>query len=454
MKHNKYSYSSMEELKKDINDMALDMVVDEDIKVLKESVEIGGKVVPNRLIIQPMEGCDGTEDGKPGELTIRRYKRFGKSGAGLIWFEATAVVKEGRANPRQLFICEENKEALKDLLDITIKEAKDAYGDDFRPYTVLQLTHSGRYSRPGGKGVPIIAANNEYLDPKLPPKYHVITDEELEALEDKYVQAAELAKEIGFDAVDIKSCHRYLISELFSAHTREGKYGGSFENRVRFILNVIDKIKAKLGDSIGITTRMNAYDSIPYPYGWGVDKDDFKKYDLTEPIKFVKLLQERGIKLLDITCGNPYYNPHVNRPYDTGPYLPKEHPLQGVNKMLKITSEIQKEVPDMVVIASGLTWLRDFAPNVAAGCMQENWFKLAGFGRQAFAYPEFAKDILTNGTMDKKKCCITCGKCSEIMRDGGTSGCVIKDNEVYGPIYKKGREGKPSLASTHTANHV
>lgn len=453
-KHKKFLYNSLEELKEDIKKFGLNIPVSENIDILKQPVYISDKCIPNALGIHAMEGCDGTLDGKPDILTFRRYDRFARGGAGLQWVEATAVVNEGRANPRQLYICKQNKAELERLHNNIIKASQEEFGNSYKPYTVLQLTHSGRYSKPKDKPMPIIAARNPYLDKNIPEDYPVIEDYELEQLEDKYVEAAELAKDIGFDAIDIKSCHRYLNSELLSAFTREGRYGGSFENRTRFLLNIVDKIKAKLGNSIEITMRLNAYDAIPYPYGWGVDKGDFRKPDISEPIQLIKILHEKGVNLINISTGNPYYNPHVGRPYDMGAYIPPQHPLEGIDRMLNIIREIQQSVPDMTVVATGFSWLREYGANVAAGGIEQGWFKIAGFGRQAFAYPNFARDILREGKMSRKKCCISCSKCTEIMRDGGTTGCVPKDASVYAPIYREGRKGKTVLTSTKLAEHV
>lgn len=450
----KFNFTSLDELKKYLQDLNIAIPICEDLEILKQPIKINSKIIPNALAVHPMEGCDGTLDGNPGPLTLRRYERFAKGGAGLLWVEASAISKESRANPRQLHICNENKEGFKNLLRHIDLSSKQAFGEGHKTYNVIQLTHSGRYSKPTGKSEPIIAALNPYLDKFMSNNYKIITDVELERIEDSYVDAAEIAANLGFDAVDIKSCHRYLNSELLSAYTREGNYGGSFENRTRFLLNIIDKIKNKLGASIDITLRMNAYDAIPYPYGFGVSKDCKEIPDLSEPIKLMKILYAKGVKLINISCGNPYYNPHVGRPFDIGPYTSLEDPIQSAAKMLNIVKELQQAVPDMIVIATGFTWFRDFAPFVAAGGIKEGWFKMAGFGRQAFAYPDFAKDIINNGEMDRNKCCITCSKCSEIMRDGGKTGCVIRDREVYGDIYNEGRKGKPSLQSTVLADHV
>lgn len=452
--HKRFKFSSIDDVRTALQKMEIYLPLADDTGILQQPIRIGTHIIPNRMVVHPMEGCDGDPDGRPSELTRRRYIRFAEGGAGLVWFEATAIVAEGRANPRQLLITKDNVTYLRTLLQEALNAAVNKNGSDRKPYTVLQLTHSGRYSRPISKPQPIIATTNPYLDKKIPAQKHIITDAQLEKLEDRYVEATVVAAEIGFDAVDIKSCHRYLISELLSAHTREGAYGGSFENRTRFLLNIIAKIQKKLSDAFDVTVRMNAYDGMPYPYGWGVDPQDDRQADLTEPIRLVKLLRDRGVKLMNISSGNPYYNPHINRPYDFGPYVPKENQLYGVERMMKTARDIQKAVPEIAIVATGFSWLREFGAVCAAGGIHEGWFQLAGFGRQSFAYPNFAADIINTGTLQRKKCCIACGKCSEMMRLDGVTGCVIHDAEVYRPIYKKLREGKPSLIGKEVADHV
>jgi 2,4-dienoyl-CoA reductase-like NADH-dependent reductase (Old Yellow Enzyme family) len=452
--HRKFKFSSIDDLRTALNDMGIFLPLSDNIDILKQPLNIYKKRIPNRMITHPMEGVDGDAQGRPRELTRRRYIRFAEGGAGLIWFEATAVVNEGRANPRQLLLTRETATDIRALLQNTLKVSKNIYGSDCQPYTVLQLTHSGRYSNPSSKPHPIVAATNPFLDPKTPATKRIITDDELEELEDRFVEAALLASEIGFDAVDIKSCHRYLISELLSAYTREGLYGGSFENRTRLLINVIDKIRAQPACEVDVAVRMNAHDSIPHPYGWGVNEDNYRQVEISEPIRLAKLLRDRGVELINISAGNPYYNPHVGRPYDFGPYVPKENQLYSVERMLGLARDIQAAVPETAIVATGFSWLREFGAVCAAGGLREGWFQLAGFGRQAFAYPDFAKDIMDYGKMDRKKCCIACGKCTELMRLGGGCGCVIQDAEVYRPIYKKLKEGQPSMVGKEVAEHV
>ena len=452
--HQRFNYKEAAALQADIASMKLNIPFTEETELLRQPVFINGKKVPNRLAIHAMEGCDGTDEGRPSELVHRRYERFVRGGAGLLWFEATAVIEEGRANPRQLLLTPETMPAFQELLAETLANARAEFGEDYRPYSVLQLTHSGRYSRPGAAPAPIIAVNIPELDGKLPPDYRIISDEELEALEDKYAEAAELAAQAGFDAVDVKACHRYLINELLGAHARPGRYGGCFENRIRFLCNIVDKIRARLGDRLTLAVRMNAYDALAYPSGWGVDQTDWHKPDFSEPAELARILYDKGVRIINVTAGNPYYNPHVNRPFDMGYYTPPSHPLENVSTILQAAKAIQQAAPEAVVVGTGFSWLRHLAGQVAAGGLKDNWFTLAGFGRQAFAYPEFARELLRGASLDAKKVCITCGQCSVIMRDGGRTGCVIRDSAVYAPIYRAGREGKPPIDGSVVAEHV
>ncbi len=425
-----------------------------DVSILAQSVSVGSLRIPNSLAVQPMEGCDGEPDGRPGKLTVRRYERFASGGAGLVWMEAIAVVPEGRANPRQLWLNADSRHSFAEMVRMMRDRASESMGSDFRPLIVAQLTHSGRYSKPDGIARPMIPVRDPYRDPmtpeplpttsrssRIPDNHPLITDDELDRLQSAYVRAAELAFEAGFDAVDIKSCHGYLINELLAAHTRKGKYGGSFENRTRFLLEVIERIRKELGE-VAITTRMGVHDRIPYPYGWAVDPEDYTRPDLSEPKRLITELVRHGVRMVNITVANPYYNPHVNRPFNEpvcGGYPQPEHPLTGVKRMIDLAGEIQSAFPDVAIIGSGYSWLRQMMPYAAAASKYHGLTTLVGVGRMAFAYPDFAKDILRNGQLDSERVCLGCSACTQIMRDGGRTGCVVRDARVYGPIFRRGR---------------
>ncbi|HHY42126.1 MAG TPA: NADH:flavin oxidoreductase [Thermoanaerobacterales bacterium] len=441
----RFNFKTIDEIRDKVKKLGVNISFADDLSPLAKPVKIGNVVSPNSIAVLPMEGCDSERDGSPSELVRRRYRRFAAGGAGLLWFEACAVVHEGRANPLQMYLIEKNVGAFEKLLKEVDEEAKKHNGSDHRPVKVLQLTHSGRYSRPDDKPAPIIAQHDPMLDPRvgISPDDPVVTDEYLDALIEKYVKSAKLAREAGFDGVDIKACHRYLVSELLASHTREGRYGGSFENRMRFLLDTIKAVRSEVGDDFIIASRFNVFDAHPYPYGFGVDKEDFWKPDLTEPLALVKLMVENGVNLLSNSAGNPYYRfPQVTRPFDTptiGGEIPEEHPLESVARLFELTRQIQKAAGNIPVVGNGYSWLRQFLPNAGAANIADGSCTLVGIGRQAFAYPDAPKDMLEKGAMDPKKSCIACSKCTQIMRDHGRTGCVIRDSEVYLPLYNEAR---------------
>lgn len=439
-----FCYHNIEEIQKDCYANNIDLRFSNNIKALNQSLSICNRRVPNRLAIQPMEGYDSDDKGAPGELTFRRYKRYAKGGAGLLWFEAAAILQEARSNPHQLMLNESTKLGFLELLKVTKEVAMGEYGSAHEPFCVLQLTHSGRFSKPYGQRKPLIAVHDSVFDKvvNIDKNYPLLIDDDLEYIQEHFIKAAKLVYEVGFDAVDIKSCHRYLISELLGARTRKGGYGGSYENRTKFLKETIETIKKEVPKLI-IAVRLNASDVVRAENAWGIKKNNNEsesEIDLSEPKKLVKELKKLGLSLLNITAGTPYLNPHVNRPYDQpvkGGYNEPEHPLKGVERLFKLGGEMQKEIPDLPVVGSGYSWLRQFGAGAAATNVENGQHAFAGFGRQAFAYPDFAKDLLNKGQLDPKKCCITCSKCSQLMIYGVNTGCVVRDSEIYAPIFKK-----------------
>lgn len=442
----KFGFVSLEDFKEKITQLGISININDDLSPLAKSVRIGKKQTPNAIAILPMEGCDCNRDGSPSELTKRRYLRFAAGGAGLLWYEACAVVREGKANPLQLCINNNTIDKIALMLADSNQAAANRFGSDRKPVNILQLTHSGRYSRPDEKPAPIIPQRDPLLDARagLDASYPVVTDDYLDELISKYVEAAILAQECGFDGVDIKACHRYLLSELLASYTREGKYGGGFENRTRFLIDTVANVRKACGDDFIVACRFNVYDAHPYPYGFGVDRSDLWTSDLSEPIELTKRLVAAGVDIVSNSAGNPYYRfPYVTRPFDlpvAGGEIPDEHPLQSIARLFGFTREIQKAAGAIPVIGNGYSWLRQFIPVVGAANLSDGSASMVGIGRQAFAYPDAPADILEKGYMEPKKCCIACSKCSQIMRDHGTTGCVIRDSEIYAPLYKKFRE--------------
>lgn len=403
---------------------------------LNQTAKIAEKTVANRITYQPMEGCDGEADGTPSELTLRRYERFASGGAGIIWLEATAVVDEGRANPRQLFLNDRTLDAFQRLCRQIKETAMKSHG--YEPFIVVQLTQSGRYSKPNGTPAPLIAHHDPNLEKAAPiADERMVSDAYLERVRDKMVYGAELVQRAGFDAADIKCCHRYLFSELLSAYDRPGPYGGSYENRTRILRESIQGARQVCDSSFVIASRMNIYDGYAYPYGFGASPEGGLEPDFTEPIRLAQELVDSGVGLLNFTMGNPYDNPHVNRPFRNGPYIPPEDPMQDVARLLRGGKTVANALHGSVTtVCSGFSFLGASAADVAAACIADGWFDCAGFGRQAFSYPNFAADVCLHKKIDPKQLCVACSKCTELMRAGGKTGCVLHDREIYLPMYR------------------
>ena len=431
MKHETFHYPTLEALQLESKKLNAFIPLAEDVSALFQALLLAGKQGANRIAFQPMEGTDGTEDGAPGELTCRRYHRFAQAGPGLIWFEAVATLPQARASARQLWLTEKNVDAFKKLLEeireVSLKE------NGYAPLIVMQATNSGRYSKPHGTPEPLIAYHCPPLEDVPLPSDRIVSDDDLKRFEEAYVKTARLCQEAGFDGMDVKCCHRYLACELLSAYTRPGAYGGSYENRTRFLKNCYRAAKSAVtGPDFFLTSRLNVYDGFPYPYGFGVNDRNGIKPDLSEPVRLIgELKEEFHIPLINVTMGNPYKNPHVNRPYDRGNYVPDEHPLEGEGRMMAGVSEIQHALPDLPVIGSAFSYPRQWAGNLAAGMISGGHCAMAGFGRLAFAYPDFIRDLRETGAMDMKKVCVTCGGCAALLRQGTPAGCVVRDREVY-----------------------
>ena len=436
-------------------------------EALRRPVAVGGRTAGNSMAIHPMEGCDGTLEGRPDELTWRRYERFARGGAKLIWFEATAVREEGRANPRQILINRSTVDEYARLHEMMLRVHREEWGTTDDLLIPMQLTMSGRYAVP----VKTIAYHNPLIDQKTgtPADYPVISDDELERLEDDYVDATGLALQAGFTAVDIKATHGYLLSELLGAKTREGRYGGPLENRTRFFKNVFGKIRAKYGRQVMICMRLGCFDGVPYrkdeesglgrplpfptpyPWGWGVNPENPLEPELSEVKQAIGWFREWGLELLNVSLGSPYYNPHIGRPFerpDEGNYEEPEHPLLGVNRHFRVAHELQRAFPELPMVGTGYSWLQRFALHAGAANLEDANIRFVGLGRAVLSYPDFAKDILEKGELDDTRVCKTLTYCTFLMRQKTNelgqypAGCPPFDKLVYGPIMKEAREAK------------
>jgi len=427
---------------------------------LARPLTCGRITLGNRFAIHPMEGWDGTTDGRPTDLTEIRWRNFGRSGAKLVWGgEAVAVRHEGRANPNQLVINEDTRGDLARLRETLVAAHREAAGSDDGLLVGLQLTHSGRYCQPNVKfrHEPKILYRHPLLDRRLglPADYPLLTDGEIRGIIGDFHRAARLARMAGFDFVDLKHCHGYLGHEFLSAHTRDGDYGGCFENRTRFLREIVEGIRATVPD-LELGVRLSAFDMVPFrpdpdrstpgrpgpgvpelppeclPYRWGfgVDAANPVQPDLTEPRRFLELLQGLDIRLVNLSAGSPYYNPHIQRPALFPPsdgYLPPEDPLVGVARQVEVVRDLKRDFPELILVGTGYTYLQDFLPHVAQAAVAEGWVDCVGLGRMVLSYPELPLDVITGRPLARKRICRPFGHWHTAPRKGLPSGCYPLD---------------------------
>lgn len=483
---------SAADFKSKVADLGLSIPCDERILMGPESplsrdiadVRINAKPLFNRWAVHPMEGWDGDTSGQPTDDVRRRWQRFGESGASLVFGgEAMAVRPDGRANPNQLILSSANLDPLAALRDGLVKAHQNRHGSDQTPVVGFQLTHSGRFCRPNDKKrfEPRVAYRHPLLDARfgVTGDQQVFTDTELDDLIADFVRAARVAWEAGADFVDIKHCHGYLLHELLGAHTRPGRYGGSFENRTRMLREIAAGIRADR-NPIDIGVRLSAFDFVPfipdpqssqpgrpgpgipmphadclpYRYGFGVKEDRPVEPDLLEPRLFVDLCASLGVKLLNLSAGSPYYNPHIQRPAAYPPsdgYQPPEDPLVGVARQMEVARALWQHLhrasrptnpegagsPPPIVIGTGYSYLQEYLPHVAQAAVRDGWTDMVGLGRMILSYPELPVDVMHRGELTGRLICRTFSDCTTAPRNGLPSGCYPLDE-----AYKRRPEAK------------
>ena len=416
---------------------------------LAQPITAGTVRVGNRFCVLPMEGWDGTIAGEPSELTRRRWRNFGMSGAKLIWGgEAVAVRHDGRANPHQLMLTAETERAIASLRDELVSAHRARFGsraaDDL--YIGLQLTHSGRYSRPNAydRPEPLAAWHHPALDRRFPQGVRVLKDDDLDRLVENFAAAARLAYNAGFQFVDVKQCHGYLGHELLGARGRSGPYGGSFGNRTRFLRLIIDAIHAAV-PGLAVAVRLSVLDTVPYGrsaggagareepgnYGFGVLGSDAELDEaLADSRALLQILDGLGVRWICTTAGSPYYNPHVQRPAIFPPvdgYDPPEDPLRGVARQIQATARLKRAFPQLIFVGSAYSYLQEWLPHVGQWAVGRGMTDFVGLGRVVLSYPELPADVLAGRPLRRAMFCRTFSDCTTGPRLGLESGCYPLD---------------------------
>ncbi|MGF1656569.1 MAG: NADH:flavin oxidoreductase [Verrucomicrobiales bacterium] len=455
-----------------LNLEAVDQLSSQPDSPLVQPLQWNDRTIGNRWAIHPMEGWDGTPSGGSTEPMKRRWERFGQSGAKLIWGgEAMAIRHDGRANPNQLILNEANLNDIAELREILVRAHKEQYGNTDDLVIGFQLTHSGRFCRPNDKKrwESRIAYRHPILDAKFQVQgdEQILSDEDLQILVEDYIKAAVLAQKAGADFVDIKHCHGYLLHEFLGAFRRPGPYGGSFENRTRLLHDIVSGIKAS-APGLGIGVRLSAFDFVPfkpnpdlaepgklgpgmpeefssllpYEYAFGINKANPVEADLTETEKFLSLLEQLDIKLVNLSAGSPYYNPHIQRPAAYPPsdgYQPPEDPLVGVDRQIQAVRALKAKFPNLILVGSGYSYLQEYLPHVAECVVAQGWVDVVGLGRMVLSYPDILAKAVATGEVEKRYICRTFSDCTTAPRNGLRSGCYPLDE------YYKKFEDAPKL---------
>ena len=422
---------------------------------LARPLDADGVRIGNRFCILPMEGWDGTAEGAPSDLTRRRWRHFGISGAKLIWGgEAVAVRQDGRANPNQLLITAATQKSIGCLREDLVAAHRERFGSnaDRDLYVGLQLTHSGRYARPAVKSQsePLAAYRHPFLDRRFPQGVRVLSDDDLDRLVEHFVQAARLAWDAGFAFVDIKHCHGYLGHELLSARDREGRYGGCLENRTRFLRSVIEGIRADV-PRMDVAVRLSVFDTVPFvkdASGTGTPETSDPSYRwafgllneglqqgidaaLDDARDVLSRLERLNVRWVCVTAGSPYYNPHIQRPALFPPsdgYSPPEDPIIGVARHIDATAKLKAAFPSLIFVGSAYSYLQEWLPHVAQYAVRRGMTDFVGLGRMVLAYPELPADILAGQPLQRKRICRTFSDCTTGPRLGLVSGCYPLDS--------------------------
>ena len=473
------SFKTVERLRERIATLALPIEAEDAIETAPDSplaqpLDVDGFRLGNRFVFHPMEGWDGETDGRPSELVERRWRNFGESGAKWIWGgEAMAVVPEGRANPNQLIINEANRDGLGRLLEGLLAAHREAVGSTDDLLVGFQLTHSGRFCKPfqKDKPEPKILYRHPILDRKfgLGDDYPILSDDDIRRLIEAFVAAARVAEACGAAFVDIKHCHGYLGHEFLSAFTREGPYGGPFENRTRFLREIVGGVRAATRLKIGV--RLSAFDmvayrpdpelsegaslgpgipedfrdALPYEYGFGVDRRQPTDYALKPAEELLELLEQLEIRMVNLSAGSPYYNPHIQRPALFPPsdgYQPPEDPLIGCARQIQAVGALKKKFPRLTIVGSAYSYLQEFLPHVAQWAVRSGRVDAVGLGRMVLSYPTLPADTLQRGKLSAKRICRTFSDCTTAPRNGMVSGCYPLD-----PFYKE----RPEAAAVKEA---
>ena len=378
-----------------------------------EPIKIKNKLIPNRLFAQAMEGNDSENGGHPSARTLNRYANFAQGKWGVVIVEATSIIETSLARVNGMIINKKNLDSFKRLTKIFRQNNGESL-------LLLQITHSGQQSGP--------FSDITTLTPCGDSKQRHISGDEVAQIRDRFIEGAFLAEQAGFDGVDLKMCHGYFGAEMLRpSNTRDDQWGGSFENRTRFLSEIVGGIKSGLANSGFILgSRISIYEGIRG--GCGTAGADEIIEDLSQMHDVIRLMDRLGMDYINVSAGVPAITGTITRPTETSKYLFLHHLryAKGVKDLVK------KENLNLKVIGSAYSTYRAQAMDMAEDMLRADNVDLCGFGRQIFADPLTPKKLAAG---EKINWCILCSGCTKLMLAQLNDGCIVYD-DYYKEINK------------------
>jgi 2,4-dienoyl-CoA reductase-like NADH-dependent reductase (Old Yellow Enzyme family) len=407
---------------------------------LLSPIRIGTRKSANRFFAQSMECSDADGEGNPSELTLQRYEKLFRGEFGVVDLEAITITGENRARLDQLEIMPRNEKALTKF----VGKLKEVNPDVL---IVFQLTHAGELSNPDFSRR--VTVKNVYgMEGDL------LTEEEVDSFIDQFVLASKITQACGADGIDMKFCHGYLGSQILRPYNdRNWKYGGSWEKRSRFAYDLYERIRKEVNDkNFLIGSKVSLWEG--FPGGFGSAGPDSPVMDMTEPLDFLKGLEERGAQYFVETIGNVHSSISFVEADKDHPYLSYLH-IYFADLMRKHLK------PETVVVGSHFSSFRggknkllcispENSSTFAMGSklVEEGSMDMIALGRQSFADPATPRK-LREGREHDIKWCTLCLNCLELMIRQTPIGCTTY-NSYYTKILQDIRAEKGRVKEMHT----
>ena len=371
-------------------------------KELLQPISVGRMRLRSRICMPPMFTKYASTTGEVTDRLIAYHAERAKGGAALIVVENTCIDWAlGRAEDNPVTIHHNRfRPRLHDLV-----EAVHRHGAKM----VTQLHHAGRQNMSAnidGNPPPAPSAVQSTEGGDMP---RAMTEEDIEEAIQNYVDGARRTKEAGFDGVELHGAHGYLIAEFISPRTniRTDRWGGSFENRCRFAVEIVRRVRAEIGPDFPFLFRFSADEFLP------------DGLQLEEGVRYARVLENEGVDCLDVSGAN----------YESAPTqatMPGVPPGTYVPLAAAVKAEFSIPVIAVNSLGSDLAAANDAIKNGHAD--------LVHMGRGHLAEPAIANKLRENRANEIRPC-IRCNECLGALVNGRSVSCVI--NAELGHEYQK-----------------